>query len=325
MLPGFPEPPLRGLYLRMRWPCRLSQCLTGILAGLLLAASLLAEDGSFQKDLAAWRTQHNAELLKPDGWLSLVGLEWLEPGDNTVGAGSDNKIRLAKGPAHLAVVHLDGETVTLNPPSGGFPQGFLVAGAPAKRQSLRAEPNNDRVAPRLAIGELNLYVIRRESRFALRIKDAQSPSITGFHGLKWYPPDATYRVTAKWVPYVPFKSVTLATLVGTKYDQPVPGAAEFVSGGRTWRLEPVLEDPTVAKLFFILRDTTSAITTYPACRFLYTGFPTNGLDKPGVLVLDFNRLENPPCAYTPYSTCPLPPAGNRLPIPLPVGEQRYHD
>lgn len=325
MLLGFPELPLRGLYLRMRWPSRLSQCLTGILAGLLLAASLLAQNGDFEKDLAAWRTQHTAELLKPDGWLSLVGLEWLEPGDNSVGAGSDNKIRLARGPAHLAVLHLEGETVTLNPPSGGFPQGFLVAGAPAKPQSLRAEPNNDKVAPRLVIGELNLYVIRRESRFALRIKDAQSPSIMGFHGLKWYPPDATYRLSAKWVPYVPFKSITLATLVGTKYDQPVPGAAEFVAGGKTWRLEPVLEDPTAAKLFFILRDTTSATTTYPACRFLYTGFPTNGLDKPGALVLDFNRLENPPCAYTSYSTCPLPPAGNRLPIPLPVGEQRYHD
>ena len=104
----------------------------------------------------------------------------------------------------------------------------------------------------------------------------------------------------------------------------MPGAAEFVVDGKALRLEPVLEDPTVAKLFFILRDTTSATTTYPACRFLYTGFPTNGLDKPGELVLDFNHLENPPCAYTGYATCPLPPAGNRLPIALPVGERRYH-
>ena len=309
----------------MRWLSRLSHCLTAIVAGLLLGTSLLAQNGNFQKDLVAWRSQHVAELLKPDGWLSLVGLEWLEPGDNTVGTGTDNKIRLAKGPAHLAVLHLEGETVTLNPPSSGFPQDLLVAGARAKPQSLRVEANNDKVAPRMTIGDLNLYVIRRESRFALRIKDAQSPSITGFHGLHWYPPDENYRLTAKWIPYIPFKTVTLATLVDTKYDQPVPGAAEFVFGGKTWRLEPVLEDPKVAKLFFILRDTTSATTTYPACRFLYTGIPTNGLDKPGELVLDFNRLESPPCAYTPYATCPLPPAGNRLPFALPVGERRYHD
>ncbi len=291
----------------------------------LPSASLPAQNGNFLKDLADWRAQHTADLLKPDGWLSLVGLEWLQPGDNTVGSARDNRIRLSKGPAHLAVIHLEGEAVTLNPPADGFPQNFLVAGAPAKPQSLRAEGNKDKLAPRMTIGDLNLYVIRRESRFALRIKDAHSPSITGFHGLKWFPPNETYRVTAKWIPYVPFKTVTLATLVGTKYDQPVPGAAEFALAGKTWRLEPVLEDPAVAKLFFILRDTTSATTTYGACRFLYTVFPTNGLEKPGELVLDFNRLENPPCAYTPYSTCPLPPAGNRLPIALPVGELRYHE
>jgi hypothetical protein len=177
----------------------------------------------------------------------------------------------------------------------------------------------------MTIGPLNLYVIRRETRFALRIKDAQSPSILNFHGLKWYPPDEKYRVTAKWIPNTPFKTVTLATLVGTNYDQPVPGAAEFTLNGKTFRLEPVLEDPAVEKLFFILRDTTRTTTTYGACRFLYTRFPTNGLDKPGELVLDFNRLENPPCAYTPFSTCPLPPPGNRLPIALPVGERRYHE
>jgi len=304
---------------------RHSRQLAAILAVLLPAGSLFAQDGNFLKDLAAWRTAHTADLLKPDGWLSLVGLEWLQPGNNSVGTAPDNKIHLSKGSAHLAVLHLEGENVTLNPPAGGFPPDFLVAGAPAKPQSLRAEGNKDKFAPRMTIGTLNMYVIRRESRFALRIKDAQSPSITGFHGLKWYPPDENYRVIAKWIPYVPFKTITLATLVGTNYDQPVPGAAEFVLAGKTWRIEPVLEDPAVAKLFFIFRDTTSTTTTYGACRFLYTGFPTNGLDKPGELVLDFNRLENPPCAYTPYSTCPLPPPGNRLPIPLPVGEQRYHD
>jgi len=304
---------------------RSSRRLSALLATFLLATAVLSQDGSFQKDLSAWRADHAKDLLKPDGWLSLIALEWLQPGDNSVGSAADNKIHLAKGPARLAVLHLEGETVTLNPPPGGFPQDFLLAGAPAQPQTLRAEPNKDKVAPRMTIGTLNMYVIRREARFALRIKDSQSPSITGFHSLKWYPPNEKYRVTAKWSPYSPFKTITLATLVGTNYDQPVPGAAEFVLAGKTFRLEPVLEDPEVAKLFFILRDTTSTTTTYGACRFLYTGFPTNGLDKPGELVLDFNHLENPPCAYTAFATCPLPPRGNRLPIALPVGEKRYHE
>jgi uncharacterized protein len=291
----------------------------------LLPASAALQEASWQKDAAAWREEHKADILKPDGWLSLVGLEWLQPGDNSVGSAADNKIHLASGPAHIAILHLEGETVTLNPPAGGFPSDLLVAGSPAKPQTLRAEANKDKLSPRLTTGTLNIYVIRREARFALRIKDSHSPAIVGFHGLNWYAPDAGYRVTAKWIPYSPPKTITLATLVGTNYDQPVPGTAEFALAGKTFRLEPVLEDATVEKLFFILRDTTSTSTTYGACRFLYTGFPTNGLDKSGELVLDFNRLENPPCAYTPYSTCPLPPPGNRLPIPLPVGEKRYHN
>jgi uncharacterized protein (DUF1684 family) len=303
------------------------------LARLTLAALLIAvytapaasQETSWQKETNEWRQAHKTDLLKPDGWLALVGLEWLQPGDNSIGSAADNRIRLASGPAHLAILHLDGEIVTLNSPAGGFPPDFLVAGAPARTQSLRAEGNKDKLSPRLTIGDLSMYVIRREARFALRIKDAHSPAIVGFHGLNWYTPDPVYRVTAKWIPYSPQKTITLATLVGTNYDQPVPGAADFTLAGKTFRLEPVLEDRAVAKLFFILRDKTSNSTTYGACRFLYTGFPTNGLDKAGELVLDFNRLENPPCAYTPYSTCPLPPPGNRLPIPLPVGEQRYHN
>ena len=291
----------------------------------MLPALLASQEAPWQKETAAWREEHKADLLKPDGWLSLVGLEWLQPGDTSVGSAADNKIHFASGPAHLGILHLEGETVTLNPPPGGFPSDLLVAGAPAKPQSLHAEGNKDKLSPRISIGDLSMYVIRREARFALRIKDAHSPAIVGFHGLKWYAPDPNYRVTAKWIPYSPQKKITLATLVGTSYEQPVPGAAEFTLAGKTFRLEPVLEDPAVAKLFFILRDTTSTSTTYGACRFLYAGFPTNGLDQHGELVLDFNRLENPPCAYTPFSTCPLPPPGNRLPIALPVGEQRYHD
>jgi uncharacterized protein (DUF1684 family) len=297
-----------------------------LLLSLSLAAPSLPQDGSTQHDLAPWRVQHAAELQKPDGWLSLTGLEWLEPGDTSFGSAAGNKIHLPAGsPEHLGVLHLEGTTVTLNPPSGGFPQGLLIDGKPAQLQELHTDADSDKHNPRMTIATLNVYVVRRADRFALRIKDAKSPALVGFQGLKWYAPDSTYRVTAHWVPYNPPKSITLTTLVGTTYAQPVPGTAEFTLSGKTYRLEPVVEDPTVAKLFFIVRDTTSTSTTYGACRFLYTGYPDKGLDKPGELVLDFNRLENPPCAYTPYATCPLPPQGNRLPIPLPVGEQRYHD
>lgn len=299
--------------------------LLGILCALLTAPAF-AQDANWEHELAGWHAQHVADLLKPDGWLSLTGLEWLQPGDNSFGTAADNKIRLAgNGAAHIGILHLEGNNVQLLPPSGGFPADLRVADAPAKAQRLPVEANKDRDSPHITIGTLNMYVIRREDRYALRVKDSKSPTLVGFHGLNWYDPDIKYRVTAKWIPYDPPTSVTLATLAGTTYAQPVPGAAEFDLGGKTYRLEPVIEDPAVPKLFFILRDSTSATTTYPACRFLYTVLPTHGLDKPGELLLDFNKLENPPCAYTAFATCPLPPPQNRLPIALPVGEKRYHD
>ena len=250
----------------------------------------------------------------------------MKPGDNSVGSAADNKIHLPIGaPLHLGILHLEGTIVSLRSPSGGFPDGFLIDGKPAAPQALHTDTDSDKNDPRLTIGSVTMYVISRGERFALRIKDSKSKALPGFHGLRWYPLNAKYRVTARWIPYNPPRSTTLATLIGTSYSQPVPGAAEFRLAGKTYRLEPVLEDPAEARLFFIIRDTTSTSTTYGACRFLYTGFPDRGLAQAGKLVLDFNQLENPPCAYTPYATCPLPPRGNRLPIPIPVGEKRYHD
>lgn len=292
----------------------------------MVCAVASAQAPSWQEDLAAWRAAHAVELQKPDGWLSLAGLDWLEAGDNAFGSATENRIHLPAGtPAHLGVLRLEKETVTLLPPAEGFPKDLLLEGAPAKSQALRVVAEEDKLSEHLTMGTLNMYMIRRGGRFALRIKDSHSAALLGFHALKWYAPDDNYLVTANWTPYKNPKTITLTTLVGTTYEQPVPGVAEFSIGGKMYRLEPVLEDPAVSKLFFVLRDSTSTSTTYSACRFLYTGFPSNGLDNPGQLVLDFNRLENPPCAYTPFATCPLPPAGNRLPIALPVGEQRYHE
>jgi len=311
----------------MKFPSR--HLLSAALAALFcFGASISAapQSANWQKESAAWREQHAAELQKPDGWLALAGLEWLESGDNSFGSAADNKIHMpARAPAHLGVLRLEGDKVALNPPAGGFPQEFLVDGKPAQPQPLHVDPDHDKNDPRMTIGALNFYVIKRGERFALRIKDAKSAALTGFHGLKWYPPNAKYRVNARWIPYSPQKTLTIATLIGTSYPAQIPGSAEFTLDGKIYRLDPILEDPAVAKLFFVLRDTTSASTTYGACRFLYTAFPVHGLDNPGDLVLDFNRLENPPCAYTPYATCPLPPKQNRLPIPLPVGERRYHE
>jgi len=283
-----------------------------------------ATPDSWQRDLLAWREKRAANLQTPEGWLSLIGLEWLKEGDNSVGSAADNKIQIANAPAHLGVVRLEkGGALRLLAPSGGFPKELQVDGHPAQEQALLSDDSPNR--SKLSLGGLTIIVIHRDERYGLRIKDAQAATRVGFHGLHWYAPNAAYRVRAKWIPYNPPKMIDIPTILGTVSKLPAPGVAEFAISGKVSRLEPVLEDPESKELFFIVRDTTSKTTTYGAGRFLYTEFPDHGLSQPGEIWLDFNQLENPPCAFTPYATCPLPPTQNRLSVAIPAGEQRYHD
>jgi uncharacterized protein (DUF1684 family) len=213
--------------------------------------------------------------------------------------------------------------VTLRAPAGGFPTAMTVDGKPPSEQTLR--PDDQRPRSHVSIGTVSFIVLHRGDRYALRIWDSASPARANFHGLHWYQPNPKYRIAARWIPHTPPKMLDIPTILGTVDHLPAPGVAEFALNGKTLRVEPVLEEPDSKELFFILRDTTSTTTTYGAGRFLYADFPSNGLDKPGTVVLDFNRMENPPCSYTPYATCPLPPKQNRMPVPIPAGEKRYHD
>jgi hypothetical protein len=300
------------------------------------------DSAAWQQDLAAWRAQRERELAAPDGWLTLVGLEWLKPGINSFGAAADNQIRIrAKAPEHMGLFTVSGKTgsakspstkttaggqaaaskpiIQLLAPAGGFPPDLTIDGAPAREGPLAidAKPST------IAWHGLTLAVLPRGDRFALRIKDSDAPTRTGFRGLNWYAPDPRFRVTARWIPFNPPRIEKIPTVIGTTLDLPAPGIAEFTLNGKTLQLEPVIEAGEAGTLFFILRDQTSATTTYGPARFLHTGLPDHDLAQPGELTLDFNRLENPPCAYTPYATCPLPPEQNRLPVALEAGEQRY--
>jgi uncharacterized protein (DUF1684 family) len=269
----------------------------------------------------AWRAQRAKSLSGPDGWLTLVGLEWLKPGQNTIGLADDNSIRLkGQAPEHLGIIDVENGQLKLLAPAGGFPKYLFVSGQPAQEGPLQSD---DGKASVLSTENLTMVVLHRGDRFALRIKDSQAPTRLNFKGLHWYPLEPKYRITAKWIPFTPPHTAKIPTIIGTTLDMPAPGLAEFTMDGKTIQLEPVLEAPDAKELFFILRDATSHTTTYESARFLYAEFPDHGLDKPGTMVLDFNRLQNPPCAYTPYATCPLPPFENRLAISIPAGEERY--
>ncbi len=278
-------------------------------------------DAAWRKEVDAWRAQREHELAAPDGWLTLVGLEWLKAGVNSFGTAQDNSIKIrAQAPAHFGLLTVSGSTVQLLSPSGGFPADFQLDGKPAREWTLSA---NDAEPSTLTWHGLTMVVLPRGGRYALRIKDAESPTRTQFRGLHWYAPDPRFRVTAKWIPYSTPHVEKIPTIINTSLDMPAPGIAEFTLDGKTLRLEPVFEGGDRDKLFFILRDQTSRTTTYEAARFLHTGLPSNGVSQPGTLTLDFNELYNPPCAYTPYATCPLPPEQNRLAVAIEAGEQRY--
>src|SRR5271169_1129926 len=298
-----------------------------ILAALLsqtFVAGTTTTDDAWTRDLLAWRALRATSLQAPEGWLSLIALGWLKEGDNSFGPAEDNRIQITgKAPAHIAIVRLEKGALRLLPPAEGFPKDLLLDGQPAKEQALFADDADK--PSKLTIGTLTIIVIHRDDQFGLRVKDLQAPTRVGFHGLRWYDPNASYRVHARWIPYNPPKVLDIPTVLGTTTHLPAPGSAEFTLDGQVLRLEPVLEDPKSTDLFFIMRDTTSKTTTYGAGRFLYTELPDHGVNQPGQLWLDFNRLVNPPCAFTSYATCPLPPAQNRLPVPIPAGEQRYHD
>jgi uncharacterized protein (DUF1684 family) len=147
------------------------------------------------------------------------------------------------------------------------------------------------------------------------MRDQQSQYRREFRGLQWYPVKPEYRVTARFVPYSPPKTIPVPNIIGGTFPETCPGYAEFELRGEKLRLEPVLSD---GRLFFIFRDETSGKKTYGAGRFLYSD-----LAKDGIVTLDFNQAYTPPCAFTPYATCPLPPKQNRLPVAIEAGELDY--
>jgi uncharacterized protein (DUF1684 family) len=160
-----------------------------------------------------------------------------------------------------------------------------------------------------------MFVIQRGNRFGVRLKNKNSESRKTFTGLKYFPVNDAYRVVAKFVPYDPPMTIAVPNILGDTEQEPSPGYVEFMLNGQKCRLDPVSEGD---ELVFIFRDLTSGKETYPSGRFLFTAMPKNG-----EVALDFNKAVNPPCAFTPFATCPLPPKQNHLPIRVEAGELRY--
>ncbi|HEX7817016.1 DUF1684 domain-containing protein [Dyella sp.] len=264
-----------------------------------------------------WRQHRVQRLTAPDGWLSLIGLEWLNQGDNRVGSGAGNDIVLNAGPAHLGVVHLapDGTVrITLDKDSGATIDGKSQSQADLIDDIHAGESGKPTT---VAFGTASFFVIDRDGRKGLRVKDSEASTRKHFLGLDYYPIDPSWRIVADWVPFDPPHKLEIGSVLGTIDKVDVPGKAVFQRDGHTFELLPYQEEPG-GELFFVLADRTSGKETYGAARFLYAALP-----KDGKVVLDFNRAYNPPCAFTGYATCPLAPPENRLSIAVTAGEKKY--
>jgi uncharacterized protein (DUF1684 family) len=274
-----------------------------------------SNDPSYEQAIEKWRAERLEEINGDDGWTTLVGLFWLEEGQNRFGSDPSNSIVLPAGssPKFAGSLLLDKDVVTLqtSPDAGIISDGHVVS-------TLVLQSDADTKPTILNLGSLKLFVIKRGKRLGLRVKDKNHKARVNFTGLSYFPLNQTLRINSKFEPYTPSKSVPIATVLGTIDNMISPGRLVFELNGKSYSLDPVLERGS-KQLFIIFADKTTGKETYGAGRYLYADPP--GVD--GKVILDFNKAHNPSCAFTKFATCPLPPRQNRLAIRIEAGEKKY--
>lgn len=259
---------------------------------------------AFRAEHAQWLAQRESALSAPDGWLSLIGLHWVEPGVHSVGSGEGSAIRLAIGPAQLGQVERRGDTVYFTAAAGA---DVSLDGQPVQGEiPLQPENRNGTTKLRYDGGKGQITVIGRGDKFALRVRHADAPTRLAFTGLNVFPADPDWRVQARFVANPPGTTLPIVNVIGDVSDVPNPGYVQFEKDGQHWTLQ-ALGDPARG-LNLNFQDRSSGRETYGVGRYLHTG----AVSADGTLAIDFNRATNPPCAYTDYATCPLPPPENRL-------------
>ncbi len=291
----------------------MSRAIVAALFGVALAAAGAAPVDEYRAEIARARQERETRLQAPDGWLTLIGLHFLKEGANTLGRAKDNDIVLARGPEHWGVATLaDGKVrfaladgVDAKIGDGAARQGELLVGEGARPPTL------------VTAGTVSFFVIERGGKKALRVKDSAAERRTHFLGLDYFDVDPAWRIAARWEPFESARLMPITNILGQTSPAPVPGKAIFEHDGKTFALLPIDEGPD-EPLMFVIADATTGKETYGAARFVYAERPEDG-----TIVLDFNRAENPPCAFTPFATCPLPPKENRLPFAIRAGEKNY--
>lgn len=280
---------------------------------LISPAALQAQsDTGYTRSIDAWHTQRIKNLSAENGWLNLVGLYWLEPGKNTFGSDKDNKIVFPAGTitGKAGAFVRTGDQITLIPDDRS---GILINGRPIQSETLIYSKDSSRHTPVISAGTLRWTIIQRDDKIGVRLRDLKSPQLTTFHGIDRFPVDPAWRIPATLE--TQSQRIAITNVLGQTSQQASPGKLVFSIDNHSYSLDAL--DEGGDELFIIFGDETSAVTTYPSGRFLQVKKP--GPD--GKTTIDFNKAYNPPCAFTSYATCPLPPKQNILPVPITAGEK----
>lgn len=281
-----------------------------------------------RSEIQKWQSDRLASLTKNDGWLTLVGLFWLNEGENKFGSDPKSAVVLPKDKAPGAVGSLwleQGRVRLTALPQAGIsvepPPGVVVNQVDRQKPitTLDLKDDNDDSGPTiLKLGSLLINVVKRGDRIGVRVKDTESRTRREFKGLEYYPIDPKWRIEARFEPYQPPKTIPITNVLSMTEDETSPGAFAFEVDGKTYRIDPILEKGET-DWFVMIADETTGKETYGAGRYLYVSPP----DTTGKVVIDFNKAYSPPCAFTNFATCPLPPRQNHLPFRIEAGEKKY--
>ncbi len=288
---------------------RLVSCSLILFSVLVFAATSKVESPGYKQDYAKWRKQVDDSRRR--NWLTLVGLFWLHEGENRVGSDVKDDVPLPAEKAAPQVgkieFHNGKATFTALPSAAVSSDGKPV-------RSIELQPDTNNKPTVLQIGDLRMHMIQRGNRYGMRVKDTNSSTAREFKGTDFYPLSDSYLVEATFIPYDKPKQVAVPTVLGADATMDSPGELEFTLNGQKIRIQAYTEGSP--ELSLIIKDKTSGKTTYPAGRFIDTDAP-----KDGHVLIDFNRAYDPPCAFTAYATCPLPPRQNVLPVAVEAGEK----
>lgn len=282
--------------------------------GLLIVvfSTFVEAQKTYKSEIIEWRNDYETKLRSENSWLSLAGLFWLKEGINTIGGGSNYDIQLTENfkNGKFGEILFQNGTAILKVENG------IEALKDGQKFSEAALISDEKGKPStIEIGSQSFYLIKRENKYGIRLKDKSNKPLLDFKGLHWFPVSQKYKIVAQFEPFEKPKEILVPNIMGGNFKLKSEGLLKFKINGKSYSLQPVTEDD---KFFIIFRDSTSKTETYSLGRFLYAD-----KSKDNKIILDFNKAENPPCAYTSFATCPIPPPQNRLQATIKAGEKKY--